>query len=49
NYRPISNLSTISKIIERAALKRLQPYISQHPNFALFQSAYREGHSTVNK
>ena len=46
NYRPISNLSTISKIIERSVLKRLQPHISSNPNYSSHQSAYRQGHST---
>jgi len=46
NFRPISNLSTLSKIIERTALKRLQPHITSNPNYSNLQSAYRSNHST---
>ena len=46
NYRPISNLSTISKILERVVLKRLSFHVSVLRNFNLFQSAYRSHHST---
>ena len=46
NYRPISNLSTISKIIERLVYSRITFHVSPSPNFNLFQSAYRKHHST---
>ena len=46
NYRPTSNLNTISKILERLFLARFQPFISSSPNFNQFQSAYRRHHST---
>jgi len=46
NYRPITNLSTTSKILEKLALARLRPHILASPNFSEFQSAYRTGHST---
>lgn len=46
NFRPISNLTTISKIIERIALKRLLPHITSNSNFTPVQSAYRAHHST---
>jgi len=46
NYRPISNLHTLSKILERLALSRLQPFILSSTNFNVFQSAYRKFHST---
>ena len=46
NYRPISNLSTASKVIERLVLDRLRPHLLHSPNFARLQSAYRRGHST---
>ena len=46
NYRPISNLSTISKISERVVLKRLSSHVSVLRNFNLFQSAYCFHHST---
>ena len=46
NYRPISNLTTISKLIERLVLDRLRPHLLSSPNFSRLQSAYRRGHST---
>ncbi len=46
NYRPISNLNTISKVIERLALARLRQHITKSPNFNVSQSAYRRHHST---
>ena len=46
NYRPISNLSTVSKILERLVLARLRPHLHGSANFSQYQSAYRAGHST---
>ena len=46
NYRPISNLNTIRKIIERLSLKRLLPHVASTGNFSPLQSAYRKKHST---
>jgi len=46
NYRPISNLSTVSTILERLVLARLRPHLTSSKNFSTFQSAYSEGHST---
>jgi len=46
NYRPISNLPTMSKVLERLVLARLRPHLLSSPNFSQFQSAYRKGHST---
>jgi len=46
NYRPISNLSTLSKLLERLALTRLSPHLLTSPSFNPFQSAYRKMHST---
>ena len=46
NFRPITNLSTISKIIERLASTRLKQIITLLRNFCQLQSAYRQGHST---
>ena len=46
NYRPISNLSTVSKVLERLVLARLWPHLLSSANFSQFQSAYRKGHST---
>jgi Reverse transcriptase (RNA-dependent DNA polymerase) len=46
NFRPITNLSTTSKIIERLALNRMRRCITESPNYGKLQSAYRQGHST---
>ena len=46
NYRPISNLNNISKLLERLFLVRIQSHITSSPNFSQFQSAYRQHHST---
>jgi len=46
NYRPISNLNTISKIIERLCLVRLTPHVAATGQFNPLQSAYRKHHST---
>ena len=46
NYRLITNLSTISKILEKLALLRIKAHVSASDNFNLYKSAYREGHST---
>jgi len=39
NYRPISNLSTVSKILERLVLTRLHPHLLESTNFSKYQSA----------
>jgi len=46
NYRPISNLNFIWKILERLFLSRFQPHILTFSNFNKYQSAYRPGCST---
>lgn len=45
NYRPISNLSFIGKVIERVAVNQLQNYLSNNRLHATMQSAYRPYHS----
>ena len=40
NFRPITNLTTISKIIERLALQRLRPYLASSLNYYILQSAF---------
>jgi len=45
-YRPLINLSTMSKLLEWLVLSRLQPHVLSSSNFSEFQSAYRAGHST---
>ena len=46
NYRPISNLAFLSKILERVVSKRLEKHSENHPNTESMQSAYKHGHST---
>ena len=46
NYRPVSNLSFISKILEKVVAKRLRSHKTSKSLYEPFQSAYRAGHST---
>ena len=46
NFRPISNLPFISKIIEKLVLVQISHYLSANNLLNQFQSAYRPGHST---
>ena len=46
NYRPISNLNTIGKILEKLYLIRILPHALVSGNFNKYQSAYRKKHST---
>ena len=45
NYRPISNLSLVGKIIERSAIRQMQQYLTENTLYAPMQSAYRAFHS----
>jgi len=46
NFRPVSNLSTVSKLLERLAVVRLKPHICSSSNWHNLQSAYSQSHST---
>ena len=46
NYRPISNLAFIGKVIEKVVLKRLNLHMTENNLRDRMQSAYREQHST---
>ena len=46
NYRPISNLSNISKLLERIIYNRLSEHIHSFNTYSIFQSAYRRFFST---
>ena len=46
NYRPISDLHTISKIVERILMSRLVAHVERSPSCNRYQSAHRKGYST---
>ena len=46
HFRPVSNLSFISKILEKVVLHQLQEHLAKHNLLDDHQSAYRTGHST---
>ena len=46
NFRPVSNLSFISKLTERVVLNRLIDHVSRNNLQEKFQSAYKPNHST---
>jgi len=46
NFRPVSNLSFVSKVVERAVASQLNKYLADNDLLPRCQSAYRKGHST---
>ena len=46
NYRPVSNLSFLSKLIERIVCVQLVNHLDKNGLYEVFQSAYRQMHST---
>ena len=46
NYRPVSNLSFLSKLIERIVCVQLVDHLKRNDLYEIFQSAYRQLHST---
>ena len=46
NFRPVSNLSYISKVIEKVIAARLLQHMQEYGMLDKMQSAYRSGHST---
>ena len=46
NYRPVSNLTFVSKVIERAVASQLNEYLVANYLLPRYQSAYRKKHST---
>lgn len=46
NYRPVSNLSFVSKLVERLAVRQLLNYLETNELLPPLQSAYRRHHST---
>ena len=46
NYRPVSNLSFISKVTEKAVFIQIDNHMKKHDLYPSLQSAYRKNHST---
>jgi len=46
NYRSVSDLSFVSTLVERVAVKQLTDYLESNRLMPLLQSAYRRHHST---
>ena len=46
NYRPISNLTFLGKLVERVVLRQLNAHLDKHNLNIPNQSAYRKNHST---
>ena len=46
SYRPISNLSVLSKVLERIVAQQLVSYLKKNNLLPDLQSAYRAHHST---
>ena len=45
NYRPVSNLPTISKLIEKVAIKQIQDHSDGNNTTPIHQRAYKVNHS----
>ena len=46
NYRPVSNLPFLSKILEKTVNQQLEQHLESNQMLSKFQSAYRKHHST---
>jgi hypothetical protein len=46
NYRPISKVPFLSKLLEKVVLKQLTIFLNKHHIFDTFQSGFRSQHST---
>ena len=46
NYRPVSNLSFVSKLIERIVCVQLVDHLKENDLYEIFPSSYRQLHST---
>ena len=45
NYRPVSNITFLSKLFEKCASKQFEEYLLKNKLYPDYQSAYRKGHS----
>ena len=48
NYRPISKLSCLSKILESLINSQLCSFLSSNCILSTYQSGFRPGHSTIS-
>jgi len=48
NYKPISNLSVLSKVLERLVSEQLKEFLSVNKILSEFQSGLRKEHSTIS-
>ena len=46
NYRPVSNLPFVSKIVEKAVALQISSHLEKNDLYDIFQSAYKKQHST---
>ena len=46
NFRPVSNLTFMSKVVERAVTKQLKEYLIANDLLPCYQSAFQKQHST---
>ena len=46
NYRPVSNLPFLSKVLEKVVANQINDYMLQHNLHEMYQSAYKKFHST---
>lgn len=46
NYRPISNLTFLSKILEKIVFNQLSTFVNANLKLEMFQSGFRKYHST---
>ena len=44
NYRPVTNLQFVGKLIERVVNKRLNDHVRKHCLESDFEHGYKEGH-----
>ena len=45
NYRPVSNLCFLSKVLEKCALKQLDEHCKKYAPLPDYQSVYRQSYS----
>ncbi|MGL5118978.1 MAG: reverse transcriptase domain-containing protein [Plesiomonas shigelloides] len=48
NYRPISKLCILSKLLEKLVSKQLKQYLNGNNVLSCHQSGFRKGHNTTS-